>query len=188
MELRPCCWVSVKQVATSVAEKWIWLSESRPKSRTGCTKLSALLCIGSINCHPFLISRKLWKDWQKKAELARRSGLFSWTMSFVYNLILMLFVVFNPSLSTTHTESETKEESMKTSVQPSTEERVKARLKELGIPEGVLFTLEVSSVYWNFLSCPRWPLLPANTFKGDPGIRVSWCVIRCDRIQVRGWW
>ena len=65
-------------------------------------------------------------------------------MSFVYNLILMLFVVFNPSLSTTHPESETKEESMKTSVQPSTEERVKARLKELGIPEGVLFTLKVS--------------------------------------------
>ena len=50
----------------------------------------------------------------------------------------MLFVVVNPAVSTTQPKIDTKEKNVKSSVQPSTEERVKARLEELGIPpEGV---------------------------------------------------
>ena len=52
-------------------------------------------------------------------------------MRFVCNLIIMLFVVLNPSQSSTHPKSDTKEKNTK---KPSTEERVKARLEELGIP------------------------------------------------------
>ena len=61
-------------------------------------------------------------------------------MSFVFYLIIMLFAVFNPSLSTTNPNREMKENNVEISVHPSTEERMKARLEELGIPEGVFFT------------------------------------------------
>ena len=61
-------------------------------------------------------------------------------MSFVFYLIIMLFAVFNPSLSTTNPNREMKENNVEISVHPSTEERMKARLEELGIPEGVYFT------------------------------------------------
>ena len=61
-------------------------------------------------------------------------------MSFVFYLIIMLFAVFNPSLSTTNPDREMKENNVEISVHPSTEERMKARLEELGIPEGVFFT------------------------------------------------
>ena len=64
----------------------------------------------------------------------------SWKMSLVSYLIIMLFAVFTPSLSTRNPNSETKENNIETSVQLSTEERMKARLEELGIAEGVFFT------------------------------------------------
>ena len=64
----------------------------------------------------------------------------SWKMSLVSYLIIMLCAVFNSTLSTTNPNSETKENNIETSVQLSTEERMKARLEELGIPEGVFFT------------------------------------------------
>ena len=60
-------------------------------------------------------------------------------MSFVFYHIIMLFAVFNPSLSTTNPNREMKENNVEISVHPSTEERMKARLEELGIPEGVFF-------------------------------------------------
>ena len=76
-------------------------------------------------------------------------------MSFVFYLIMMLFAVFNPSRSATNPNSETKKNNIETSAQQSTEERMKARLAELGIPEGVLF------------SCSANPKAISHRFKGD---------------------
>jgi len=76
-------------------------------------------------------------------------------MRFVCNLIIMLFVVVKPSQSSTHPKSDTKEKNTKTSAQPSTEERVKARLEQLGIPpEGDLSSLPIHSKETQKSECP----------------------------------
>jgi len=75
-------------------------------------------------------------------------------MSFVFYLIMMLFAVFNPSRSATNPNSETKKNNIETSAQQSTEERMKARLAELGIPEGDLSSLPIHSKETRKSECP----------------------------------
>ena len=109
-------------------------------------------------------------------------------MRFVCNLIIMLFVVVKPSQSSTHPKSDTKEKNTKTSAQPSTEERVKARLEELGIPpEGVFFHDQCPSYLMKFFQgdLSSLPIHSKETQKSEcPDVSSDVITYR----YIEGWW